>query len=296
MRTVRVHGTLPIEEGTGPTAAASATGGSTETQAGGALGLVARPLPPDRRDAIRLVADAGVAVIARRYVSNGASPLASYELAATSVTSGVSGSYGRHFGSLGIVGVDLAYAYASGARVRYAAGDGTLVTLHLQSHDAEGGLRLGLHTRAAGGVDVWLRAGALLTVTIFDPDPTVRLQSDRMIAPTVGLGLAAPHLVALGRRWLGVDLFGRAIVFGQTTENLDEGRDRGTLGGRFGGDLTFELWRAARRGQLVLDAGYSYTFSVARFDGPSVVRDPSATKATLGTTQHLAALAIGYAY
>jgi SH3-like domain-containing protein len=285
MRQMRVRDSLP-EDG-----AASAPAEPVSAGAGGELELAARVSPPERRTTLVLVADAGIAVIARRYVSNGASALASYELSATSVASGVAGSYERRVGSMGLIGVDLAYAYAGGARVRYGAEP----TVGMQVHDAEAGLRLGLHSRAAGGVDVWLRAGALLTVTIFDPNVATRLQSDRLIAPTAGLGVALPHLRTVGDRWLGLDLFGRAVVLGQTIENVDEGKDRGTLGGRFGAELSLELWRTPGHGALLLTAAYRYAFSLTRFSGPSQ-RDPSATESTLGASQHLGVLALGYRY
>lgn len=260
-----------------------------------ALVLRARPSLPDRRNALALTAQAGVAALSRRFVSNGAGAMAAYELSTTAVASGVSGSYARQFGAHGVVGADLSYAYAAGAHVQYVAGDGSMVKVRLQQHDAEGGLHVGVHTRAAGGVDAWLRAGALLTVTIVDPDATVRLQSDRLIAPTAGVGVEARHLATLAGHWLGVGLFARAVLYGQLTDNLKEGADRGTWGGRFGGDLSLELLRTPARGQLLLAAGYGYAFTVSRFSGPSQ-RDATATQATLGTAQHVATAALGYSY
>ena len=302
MRLVRVRG--PARDD-GPQSGGATDDGTTDDGAtpasarapssGDELALHARPSLPDRRNAIALAADGGVVMLARRFVSNGTGPMAAYELSTTAVTSGVSAAYARRLGSIGLVGADLAYAYAAGGRVQYVAGDGSMVKMRLQQHDAEGGLRLGVHARAAGGVDAWLRAGALLTVTIIDPDATVRLQSDRLIAPTAGLAVEARHLTTLGGHWLGVGLSGRAILYGQLTDNLREGSDRGTWGGRFGGDLSLELVRTPARGQLVLAAGYSYAFTVSRFSGPSE-RDPSATQATLGAAQHLAVAALGYAY
>ena len=250
---------------------------------------------PDRKTAFVLTADGGVEMVGRRFASNGTGPMAAYELSTTAVASGVAGAYRRRLGALAVVGANLSYVYAAGASVRYVAGDGSAARMHLTQHDAEGGLRVGLHSRSAGGVDVWLRAGALLEVTIVDPNATVRLQSDRLIAPTAGLGLDAPHLTALGGHWLGLGLFGRAILDGQLTDNLQEGHERGTFGARLGGDLSLELLRSPSRGQLVLAAAYSYEFAVTRFSGPSE-RDPTATQATLGTAQHLAVLALGYAY
>ena len=300
MRALRVRGEVhdgrdqePGQADSGPLA--TGTSGGAATSSDGELALHARPPLPDRRQAIALVADGGIAVIGRRFVSNGTGPMAAYELSTTAIASGVSGSYAHRLGTLGVIGADLSYAYAAGASVQYIAGDGSSVKVRLQQHDAEGGLRLGLHSRAAGGVDAWLRAGALLTVTIIDPDATVRLQSDRLIAPTAGLGVDARHLTTLGGHWLGVGLFGRAVLYGQLADNLKEGADRGTWGGRFGGDLSLELYRTPARGQLVLAAAYSYAFTVSHLSGPSQ-RDPTATQSTLGTAQHLLVAALGYAY
>ncbi|HEX6836205.1 MAG TPA: SH3 domain-containing protein [Polyangia bacterium] len=300
MRALRVRGEVhggPDDDAAGETAGsfAGGTGGGAAPSSGGELAVRARPALPDRRQTIALVADGGIAVIGRRFVSNGTGPMAAYELSTTAVASGVSGAYAHRLGTLGVIGADLSYAYAAGARVQYTAGDGTPVKMRLQQHDAEGGLRLGLHSGAAGGIDAWLRAGALLTVTIIDPDATVRLQSDRLIAPTAGLGVDARHLATLGGHWLGVGLFGRAVLYGQLADNLHEGADRGTWGGRFGGDLSLELYRTPARGQLVLAAAYSYAFTVTHLSGPSQ-RDPTATQSTLGTAQHLVVAALGYAY
>ena len=303
MRALRVRGEAhdgSDDGGADRWAGGAPAAGDTSARPSGApgdeLALHARPALPDRRNGFALDAVGGVAVIGRRFVSNGTGPMAAYELSTTAVSSGLSGSWLHRFGALGVVGADLSYAYAGGGSVRYVAGDGARVSMRLQQHDAEAGLRAGLHSGAAGGVDAWLRAGALLTVTIIDPDATVRLQSDRLIAPTVGLGLEARHLTTLGgNHWLGVGLFGRGILYGQLTDNLVEGGARGTWGGRFGGDLSLELVRTPARGQLVLAAAYGYGFTVTRLSGPSQ-RDPSATQATLGTAEHLVTLALGYAY
>jgi uncharacterized protein YraI len=278
--------------------AATATTTTTTTPAAvppEALAVTARPTPPDRTNALSVTADAGVAILQRRYASNGTGPLAAYQLSTTAAATGVSAGYTRRIGARGVVGVDLAYAYATGGGARYIGSTGSPVALRLQSHDAEAGLRLGVHSRAAGGIDVALRAGLLFAATVFDPDMLVRLTSDRLFAPTAGLGIDAPHLAAVGKGWLGVALFGRAVLDGRMSENIDEGSDRGTWGGRLGGRVTLDVWRSPSRGQVVLGAGYSYAFTVSNFAGPSQ-RDATATQATLGNAAHLATLSLGYAF
>ncbi len=179
--------------------------------------------------------------------------------------------------------------------MQYRAADGSAVNVSMQLHDVAAGLSIGLHARVAGGLDAWLRVGAQLTLSILDPDLDVRLASDRLLAPTAGLGLAAPHLLAIGGHWLGLGLWGRALLFGQRAENLSDGSQRGTWGGDFGGNVSADLWRAGQRGALLVSAEYRYQFTVSHFAGPSE-RDPTATQATLGTAEQLATLALAYAY
>lgn len=293
----RRHDVAPADEraSADERAADAEPGGDAPAHVEPRLTVSTRPSLPDRRTAITVGVDGGIALMSRRYVSNGAVPMAAYELSTTAAATGADASWARRIGAHGSLGADLAYVYASGGRVQYVAADGTAVKLRLQSHDVEGALRLAFYTRAAGGVELALRVGALFDVTIFDPDVTVRLQSDQLIAPVAGLTIDAAHLTTLGGHWLGVALSGRAVLAGRMAENLDEGKVRGTWGGRFGGRLTLELWRTPRRGQLLLGAGYGYAFAVTRFAGPSQ-RDPSATQATLGSAAHLLTLALGYAY
>jgi uncharacterized protein YraI len=291
----RRHDPPPPDDAPAEAATATSTATTPAVVPREALAVTARPTPPDRQNALSVTADAGVAILQRRYASNGTGPLAAYQLSTTAAATGVSAGYTRRIGARGLVGVDLAYAYAAGGGARYLGPGGSPVALRLQSHDAEAGLRLGLHSRAAGGVDVALRAGLLLAITVFDPDMLVRLASDRLIAPTAGLSIDAPHLAAVGKGWLGVALFGRAVLDGRMSENIDEGSDRGTWGGRLGGRVTLDVWRSPSRGQVVLGAGYSYAFTVSSFTGPSQ-RDATATQATLGNAAHLATLSLGYAF
>ncbi|MGZ3438869.1 MAG: hypothetical protein ACXVDD_05115 [Polyangia bacterium] len=296
MAAVRVRGVAsdagaPPDASGAPASLARSDGDAASPTA--ELHAVARP--PEHADGLVVGAGAGIAVLSRRLVSNGLQPMAAYELSTTAAATVVSADFAHRLGRYALLGVDASYAYAGGARVQWHAADGSQVSARMQLHDAEAGLRLGLHARAAGGLDVWLRGGAELTVTILDPDANVRLASDRLIAPTVGLGFAAPRLIALGSHWLGVGIYGRALVLGQRTENLSEGAQRGTWGGNFGGSVSLELWHAAHRGELLASAAYSYRFSVSRYAGPSV-RDPSATQSTLGCVEQLATLALAWAY
>jgi hypothetical protein len=259
------------------------------------LEVLDNALPPvvERRNQLTLAAQLGAALVSRHSLSNGSGALASYALTTTLVSSGGAARFTHRFGAHGLLGVDLGYAFGSGGSVRYLAPDGSATQIRLQTHDAEAGLRLGWHGGVNGGVDLWLRAGALASFAMFDPDFTVRVPSDRLLAPTAGLGLDAPHLLPFGWRWLGVTLLGSAILSGRLDENLLQGRSSGTWGGSFGGNLTLPLWQGRSGAQLLVGATYRYTFTSSRFSGLSQ-RDLTATHATLDGSQHIMALTLGY--
>jgi hypothetical protein len=256
---------------------------------------VARSAPTHERHQLELLADVGVDAYSRRYLSNGSRALASYELSTSAAASGAEARY-RHRSDAGrLLGVDFSYLYSAGGSVRYVAGDGTATKLGMQIHDVEAGLRLGLHLRVAHGLDLWLRGGAMFQAVLFDPIASLRVQSTRLIAPTVGVGLDAPRLLALAGHWLELQLLGQAIIAGHTVENLDEGPDLGSWGAQIGGRFLIDVWTTATRGRLALTGGYSYGFTSSRFRGVSQ-RDSSATEATLGSTEQVATLAICYRY
>jgi hypothetical protein len=236
----------------------------------------------------------GVATIDRRFVSNGSGALPSYELSATAVAVQATAAWSRPLGRLGLLGVDGSYVYAVGARVRYHDAT-TTALLGLSQHDAGLGVTVGLRSRAAGGIDGWLRGGAALAVTVIDPNATVRLTSDRLIAPTVALGFDANRIAAPRDHAIGLHLFARGVLDGQLTENISDGAGGGTWGATLGGSVSAELWRSPGRGQVLLALAYSYGFTVSPFSGASA-RDPSATRSTLGCAQHLATAGLGYAY
>jgi hypothetical protein len=294
MAAVRVRGAAAVAElPTKDSARSEESVRSDDVAPRAELHAVARP--PEQAGTLALGAGAGFAVMGRRFASNGTAPLAQWELSTSGFATVASADWSHRLGRHGLIGIDANYVYAGGARVQFHAADGSTASVRMQLHDADAGLRLGVHARAAGGLDFTLRAGVQLTVTILDPDANLRLTSDRLIAPTVGLGFAAPRLVALGRHWLGLAVHGRALVLGQRTENLGEGAARGTWGGDAGARLALELWHARTRGELAMAAAYSYRFSVSQYEGPSQ-RDPSATRATLGAAEHLATLSLVYAY
>jgi hypothetical protein len=250
--------------------------------------------PPEPSHALMVAAAVGVAGIDRRLVSNGSGALAAYEVDATAVVAQASAGWARAFKRHGLVAIDASYLYAGAARVRYRD-KATTAIMNLSQHQAGAGVTLGVRGDAAGGIDAWLRGGAELTLTIIDPNVAARLASDRLIAPTVAIGFDAARLAAPGGHAIGLHLFARGLLYGQMTENLSDGNGRGAWGATFGGSISADLWRSRRGNDLLLALGYNYGFTLSRFTG-AAVRDPTATKSTLGGAQHLGTLTFGYAY
>jgi hypothetical protein len=288
MATVKIENLATPEGEPGQAVHAAREGKIAEAQ------VVTVVKPPEPSHALLLAAAVGVAGIDRRLVSNGSGALAAYEVDATAVVALASAGWARAFKRHGLVAVDASYLFAGAARVRYRD-SATTAIMSLSQHQAGAGVTLGVRGDAAGGIDAWLRGGAELTLTIIDPNVAARLASDRLIAPTVAIGFDAARLAAPGGHAIGLHLFARGLLYGQMSENLSDGSEHGTWGATFGGSISADLWRSRRGGDLLLALGYNYGFTQSRFTG-AADRDPTATKSTLGSAQHLGTLAFAYAY
>jgi hypothetical protein len=250
---------------------------------------------PARKSAIAIGAVAGVALLSRRFVSDGSGALSAFELSTTALAVGAGASFTRAIGRRFRLGFDAGYTWLGETGVRWRAPDGSSVVLGVQAHQVSAGLSAGLHFDALGGLELRARAGGRLDLNLLDSSVAVPLASDRLLGLTVGLGLDAPRLFAPSGHAIGAHAFALGTVFGARSENIDEGSDRGTWGVRAGAGLSLALWQRADRGRVLLSADYAYDLTLTHFAGPSR-RDPTATRATMGTEQHLVTAALAYAY
>jgi len=139
-----------------------------------------------------------------------------------------------------------------------------------------------------------------MILNLVQPDIDVKLPSDRILGMTIGLGLAAPALFTIAGHPFGVSLFGGGLVPAQRaqTVGLEDGAQSTTFGAFFGGGLSFTLMQPNMekyKGQLALEAAYSYEFVASHYTGLSR-RNNSISVADRGSAQHLIALGIGFYY
>jgi hypothetical protein len=278
-----------------PTRVAAPTPEPDEPRAAGSTALVAQAPPVTRKSAIALGAGAGVAFLSRRFTSDGTAPFSSFVLSTTALDVTAAASFVRAQGRFFRWGIDAAYSYVGASNVKWRAPDGSDTFLDVTSHQVNAGLSAGVHFAAAGGIELRARAGGRLDVNVLDGSSVVHLPSDRLVGFNVGLGLELPRLAAPGGHAIGLHASGVGLVWGQRSENVDEGQDVGSWGLRAGGGVTLSLWQNDDRGRLVASADYAYDLTVTHLSGPSL-RDPTASHGTLGTEQHLATLALVYAY
>jgi uncharacterized protein YraI len=255
--------------------------------------VIAQPAPPPRKSAFAIGASVGVSVLERRFVSDGNQPWSSYRLSSDALAVGAALAFDRAFARHGLFGIDAGYGYVGAAAGRWTAPDGSSVTVHVQQHSVNAGLSLGLRFAAAGGLSLRARVGGRFDLDMLD-GAALPLPSDRLLGLTVGLALAAPRLAMISGHAFGMRAYGVAVALGQRVENIDEGRDAGSYGGRFGGGFSLAL-HESDRGRVALAAEYAYDFTRTHFTGASQ-RDPSATHGDLGIAQHVVTLALAYGY
>jgi uncharacterized protein YgiM (DUF1202 family) len=244
---------------------------------------------------------AGIAIIEQRFTSNGTGALTNYQGSTSAfgaqVGLGLWGTIGRYF----ILGGDASYTFAGAASLRYVQPtDGTAVTMGVQSHTADVGAAAGVHFGVLGGLSLRLRIGGQMVLNLIQPDVRTKLPSDRILGMTIGLGVTAPALFHIARRPFGVALFGGGLVPAQRaqTVGLEDGAQSSTYGAFFGGGLSFALLAPnpeRYRGQLALEANYSYEFAATHYTGLSR-RNNTITIADRGSGQHLIALGLGFYY
>jgi uncharacterized protein YgiM (DUF1202 family) len=266
---------------------------STAEQGTSGEALAVSRAAPARPSGFALAAHAGLALFTRRFTSDGTGPLASYQLSTDAVTASVHTSYVRALGRRFRLGFDADYRYVGAANARYRAADGTTPSVGVSAHDASAALVAGVHGEAAGGVDLRLRVGAQMNATMVAGSPTLDLPSGELIGMNAGLAVDLPRLFFIGSHPLGVAAWGTALTIGRLFENISEGRNQSSYGGDFGARLALELWNRRDRGALLVTGGYTYSFCVTRFQGPSQ-RNPGGTGAVLGETQHLITGGLAY--
>jgi hypothetical protein len=235
-------------------------------------------------------AAAGMAQIDRRYSSTGTAALAAYEFKSNAVAAATELGYVHRFARGALLGFDFAYAYAGASELRYQASNGVAASLSLQTHTLDGAFALGFHSRAAGGIDVALRVGAELMLTVIGYDAGVAVPSDRVIGMLAGLGVQLPRLGELGGHPVSVRLSGAAIAPGTRADNAGlAAAGARTYGGHFGGDIGVGLVDR-RAGQLRLAFAYAYQFFLTQY--PARSNGPT----ELASSQHLFTLGLAYAH
>jgi hypothetical protein len=235
-------------------------------------------------------AAAGLAQLDRRYTSTGTGALADYGFNSSAVAATMELGYVHRFARGALIGFDFDYAYAGATELRYQASNGAAAALSLQTHALDGALALGFHSRAAGGIDVALRVGAEVMLTVVGSDARVALPSDRVIGMLAGLGVQLPRLGELRGHPVSLRLSGAAIAPGTRADNAGLAAGGApTYGGHFGGDIGVGLVNR-RAGQLRLALAYAYQFLItqyqARSNGPT----------ELASSQQLFTLGLAYAY
>ena len=244
---------------------------------------------------------AGIGILSQRFTSNGMGALSNYEGSTNAfgaqVGIGVFGTVGKYL----LFGGDASYTFIGAAGFRYIIPTtGTAKVLGTQSHTIDGGVSAGVHFNVMGGLSIRVRLGGQMVLDLVQPDVDVKLPSDRIVGMTIGLGLAAPALFTLGGHPFGVALFGGGVVPAQRaqTVGLEDGAQSTTFGAFFGGGLSFTLMQPSMdhyKGQLALEASYSYEFVATHYTGLSR-RNNSITVANRGSAQHLIGLGIGFYY
>ncbi|MCU1279099.1 MAG: hypothetical protein JWM53_2645, partial [bacterium] len=244
---------------------------------------------------------AGIAILSQRFTSNGMGQLANYEGSTNAFGAqlglGVFGTLGKYF----LLGGDASYTFAGAAGLRYILpSTGAAKVLAVQAHTLDGGLSAGVHFNVVGGLSVRLRLGGQMVLNLVQPDPDVKLPSDRVVGMTIGAGLAAPALFTISGRPFGVSLYGGGVVPAQRaqTVGLEDGPQSTTFGAFFGGVLSFILMQPnpeKYKGQLAIEAAYQYEFVATHYTGLSR-RNNTITVADRGSAQHLISLGLGFYY
>jgi uncharacterized protein YgiM (DUF1202 family) len=235
---------------------------------------------------------AGVAILSQRFTSNGTGALTNYDAGTNAFGVQVGGSYLRALGRYARLGIDASYAFAGGGGLRYHAADGSTVVLGMQVHDINFGAQAGVHFNAVGGIDLRARIGGDIIMNLIQGSSKAPLPSDRVMGMTVGLALAAPAILTLANRPLGVHMFGWALVPAQRAQTigLEEGQKSSTLGATFGGGLSYGLYK-----RLGLEANYQYGFVLTHYSGEAK-RNTTITSADRGNAAHLISLGLAYNY
>jgi uncharacterized protein YgiM (DUF1202 family) len=247
---------------------------------------------------------AGIGIISQRFTSNGMSTpgnLANYESGTNAFGAqlgiGVYGTVGKYL----FFGGDASYTFLGAAGIKYVFPTTNMTkVLAMQVHTIDGGVAAGVHFNVLGGFNVRLRLGGQMILNLVQPDVDLKLPSDRIVGMTIGLGLGAPALFTLAGHPFGVQLFGGGLVPAQRaqTVGLEDGAQSTSFGAFFGGGLSFTLMQPnleRYKGQLALEADYSYEFVATHYTGLSR-RNNTITVADRGSAQHLIALGLGFYY
>jgi hypothetical protein len=243
----------------------------------------------------------GFAILGSRFTSNGTGQLANYESSTSALGVKLGLGYGRAIGKYLRLGVDASYTFAGAAAVKYMFADGGSVQLGVQSHTIDGGVSGGVHLNVIGGLDIGLRLGFELGLNLIASSIKAPLPSDRVVGMTIGAGIAAPNLLHIGGRPLGLRFYGGGLVPADRaqTVGLEDGATSSTLGAFVGGGLSLGLFNPAHQkkyvGQLALEFNYNYGIAITHFGGVSH-RNTTITSADRGSAQHLIALGLAYVY
>jgi Bacterial SH3 domain len=291
------------KKGKKPVRLASRGGSDVGIPSGSSETTVEKSLPASSgsQNAYAAEVSGGIAILGSRFTSNGTGLLTNYESSTSAIGIKLAVGYGRSIGKYLRLGLDGSYTFAGAAGVKYMFSDGGSVQLGVQSHVLDGGVSGGVHLDVLGGLDLGLRLGFELALNLIAPSLKAPLPSDRILGMTIGVGVAAPNLFHIAGRPLGLRLYGGGLVPADRaqTVGLEDGATSTTVGGFFGGGLTYGLFTPSPakkyNGQLALEANYNYEIAATHYNGASH-RIASITTADRGSAQHLIALGLAYVY
>jgi SH3-like domain-containing protein len=241
----------------------------------------------------------GFATLGSRFRSDGAGPLANYQVSSSAASLQVGTQVLYTGGSETLV--VIADARYRGARatpgIRYDDGAGGVSDIGFTKHELDVGAAIGYRFRREDGLVTVARAGYHLglfdvhDVELTDTVNLARLPSELLTGFVVGARVGAPRLY---RRWgamVGLDaMLGGSLS--QTT-GLEDGAAASVSSWWGVGEVNYE-WKP----ELKLLAAYRYVAASAEFAGaaPGSMRGHNATAATRDDTLHTVTVGLGASF
>jgi hypothetical protein len=237
-------------------------------------------------------ARAGLAIIQQRFTSNGTGALTNYEAQTNALGIMIGAGYQRAVHRYVNLGLDLSYAFAGAAGVKYHLNDPSTPdpVLAVQNHVIDGGARAALRFKVAGGLQLALRVGLHAEVNLIQPNTKVPLPSDIVMGMGIGIALDVPAMFYLAGKPFGLHAYGGGVVPANRaqTGGLEEGKASETFGAQLGGGFTYNVYKG-----LGLEAAYGYMFAATHFVGQAR-RNLTITSADRGSAEHLLTFGLYY--